>query len=144
MNPTSARIKSKKKRIVEHRNRDLTYRHCGRIKSLSCAYVERKLLRFTVEERVKNVILEKLAVNSEKVIPTANFVYDLEADSLDQIELIMAIEDEFNIDISDDDAEKILTVQDAYNYINKFERMGMVYQFQNSRKISTGELGRYL
>jgi acyl carrier protein len=72
-----------------------------------------------VSEKVKNIICEQLDVSEEVVIPTASFVNDLGADSLDQVELIMAMEEEFDITIPDEDAEKIATVQDAVDYINK-------------------------
>lgn len=71
----------------------------------------------SVEERVKKIIAEKLSVNLEEVVPEASFVDDLGADSLDLVELIMSMEEEFETDISDEDAEKITTVQDAINYI---------------------------
>ena len=70
-------------------------------------------------ERVKKIIIEQLDVAAEDVVPTASFVDDLGADSLDQVELIMAMEEEFNVSISDEDAEKILTVQDAIDYVQK-------------------------
>jgi acyl carrier protein len=70
-------------------------------------------------ERVKKIIIEQLDVAEEDVVPTASFVDDLGADSLDQVELIMAMEEEFNVSISDEDAEKIVTVQDAIDYVQK-------------------------
>ncbi len=72
----------------------------------------------SVEERVKKIISEKLSVDLEEVVPEASFVDDLGADSLDLVELIMSMEEEFDTDISDEDAEQIATVQDAINYIN--------------------------
>ena len=72
-----------------------------------------------VAEKVKNIICEQLDVSEEVVVPTASFVDDLGADSLDQVELIMAMEEEFDITIPDEDAEKIATVQNAIDYINK-------------------------
>ncbi len=70
-----------------------------------------------VAEKIKKIICEQLDVAETDVVPTASFVDDLGADSLDQVELIMAMEEEFEISISDEDAEKIATVQDAINYI---------------------------
>jgi acyl carrier protein len=70
-----------------------------------------------VEEKVKQIICEQLNVSEEDVVPTASFVDDLGADSLDQVELIMAMEEEFDVSIPDEDAEKIATVQDAIDYI---------------------------
>ena len=72
-----------------------------------------------IMERVKKIIIEQLDVAEEDVVPTASFVDDLGADSLDQVELIMAMEEEFNVSISDEDAEKIVTVQDAIDYAQK-------------------------
>ena len=72
-----------------------------------------------IEERVKRIICEQLDVEEKDVVPTASFVEDLGADSLDQVELIMAMEEEFDVSISDEDAEKISTVQDAINYVKK-------------------------
>jgi len=70
------------------------------------------------EEKVKDIIAEKLSVDLEEVVPEATFTDDLGADSLDLVELIMSMEEEFDIDISDEDAEKLTTVQDAIDYIN--------------------------
>lgn len=66
---------------------------------------------------VREVIVEKLGVDAEKVVPEARFIEDLGADSLDTVELIMGLEDKFGLEISDEDAEKIRTVQDAINFI---------------------------
>ncbi|MEO5656996.1 MAG: acyl carrier protein [Nitrospiria bacterium] len=71
------------------------------------------------DERVKKIITEQLGVDEEDVTPEANFVEDLGADSLDTVELVMAFEEEFGIEIPDEDAEKILTVQQAVDYINE-------------------------
>ncbi len=73
----------------------------------------------SVEERVKQIIVEQLGVDEAEVTPTASFVDDLGADSLDTVELVMAFEESFGIEIPDEDAEKIATVQDAINYIEK-------------------------
>ena len=72
----------------------------------------------SVEDKVKKIIAEKLGVELEEVVPEASFVDDLGADSLDLVELIMSMEEEFDIDISDEDAEKLVTVKDAIDYIN--------------------------
>ena len=72
----------------------------------------------SVEDKVKKIIAEKLSVDMDEVIPDASFVDDLGADSLDLVELIMSMEEEFDIDISDEDAEQIATVKDAIAYIN--------------------------
>jgi acyl carrier protein len=73
----------------------------------------------SVEERVKKIIAEKLSVDLEEVVPEASFVDDLGADSLDLVELIMSMEEEFDTDISDEDAEQITTVKDAIDYVHK-------------------------
>lgn len=73
----------------------------------------------TIFERVKGIVVEQLGVEAEEVVPTASFVEDLNADSLDLVELIMAMEEEFGDEISDEDAEKIVTVQDAVDYIRE-------------------------
>ncbi|MFQ5896772.1 MAG: acyl carrier protein [Candidatus Methylomirabilia bacterium] len=70
-----------------------------------------------VEERVKEIICEQLGVGEDEVIPTAKFIEDLGADSLDTVELVMAFEEEFGIEIPDEDAEKIVTVGDTIQYI---------------------------
>ena len=73
----------------------------------------------SVEESVRKIIAEKLSVDLEEVVPEASFVDDLGADSLDLVELIMSMEEEFDTDISDEDAEQITTVKDAIDYILK-------------------------
>lgn len=70
-----------------------------------------------VEERVKEIIVEQLSVESEKVVPEASFINDLGADSLDTVELVMAFEEKFGLEIPDEDAENITTVKDAVEYI---------------------------
>lgn len=72
-----------------------------------------------IEEQVKNLIVEQLGVSLDEVVPTASFVDDLGADSLDLVELVMMLEEEFGGEIPDEDAEKIQTVQDAIDYIKK-------------------------
>ena len=72
-----------------------------------------------LEERVKKIIVEQLAVDAAEVTPQAQFVQDLGADSLDTVELVMALEEEFDIEIPDEDAEKIKTVGDAVVYIKE-------------------------
>ena len=67
--------------------------------------------------RVKKLIVEQLGVEESEVVSTASFVEDLNADSLDLVELIMSLEEEFGMEISDDEAERIVTVQDAVDYI---------------------------
>jgi acyl carrier protein len=73
----------------------------------------------SVEERVKQIIVEQLGVDEAEVTPTASFVDDLGADSLDQVELVMAFEEAFGIEVPDEDAEKMATVKDAIEYIDK-------------------------
>lgn len=73
----------------------------------------------SVEQDVIDVIVEQLSVEKGKVIPTASFVDDLGADSLDLVELIMAFEEKFGVDIPDEEAEKITTVKDAFDYLQE-------------------------
>ncbi len=70
------------------------------------------------EAKMKQIVAEKLGVSEDKVTPQASFVDDLGADSLDQVELIMALEDEFDLEIPDEDAEKLKTVKEALEYID--------------------------
>jgi len=70
-----------------------------------------------IQEKVKKIISEKLSVDIAEVVPEAAFVDDLGADSLDLVELIMSMEEEFDIEISDEDSEKMVKVQDAFEYI---------------------------
>ena len=73
----------------------------------------------SVEERIRDLIVDQLAVAVEEVVPEASFIDDLGADSLDIVELVMAIEEEFNLEIPDEDAERIQSVQDATRYIDE-------------------------
>jgi acyl carrier protein len=73
----------------------------------------------SVEDKVKQIIIDKLSVSDKELTPEASFVDDLGADSLDLVELIMAMEEEFDLDIPDEDAEKIVMVKDAIDYVNK-------------------------
>jgi acyl carrier protein len=73
----------------------------------------------SLEDKVKKIVAEKLSVDIEEVVPEASFVDDLGADSLDLVELIMSMEEEFDIDIPDEDAETLVTVKDAIDYIVK-------------------------
>jgi acyl carrier protein len=72
----------------------------------------------SIEEQVKKIVAEKLSVDLNEVVPEAKFVDDLGADSLDLVELIMAMEDEFGINISDEAAEKLVSVKDAIDFIS--------------------------
>lgn len=72
----------------------------------------------SVEERVKQIVVEQLGVSEDEVSGDSSFVDDLGADSLDTVELVMALEEEFNCEIPDEEAEKITTVQQAIDYVN--------------------------
>jgi acyl carrier protein len=71
-----------------------------------------------MESRLKKIVAEQLGVDEAKIVPSARFSDDLNADSLDLVEMIMSLEEEFGVEIPDEDAEKILTVQDAIDYID--------------------------
>ena len=71
----------------------------------------------SIEERVKDIIVEQLGVNPEQVTPSASFIEDLGADSLDTVELVMAFEEEFSVEVPDEDSEKLQTVGDVTKYI---------------------------
>ena len=71
----------------------------------------------SIEQRVKEIIVEQLGVNADQVTPEAKFIEDLGADSLDTVELVMALEEEFGLDIPDEDADKMKTVGDALEYL---------------------------
>ncbi|MCK5195532.1 MAG: acyl carrier protein [Desulfobulbaceae bacterium] len=72
----------------------------------------------SIQDKVKKIIADKLSVDLEELVPEASFVDDLGADSLDLVELIMSMEEEFDIEISDADAEKLATVKDVFDYID--------------------------
>ncbi|MDQ6662202.1 MAG: acyl carrier protein [Chloroflexota bacterium] len=76
----------------------------------------------TISERLKKIVVDQLGVDESEVVPNASFVEDLNADSLDLVELIMSLEEEFKVQISDDDAEKITTVQEAEDYIEEHSK----------------------
>ncbi|TMC23562.1 MAG: acyl carrier protein [Chloroflexi bacterium] len=76
----------------------------------------------TIPERLKKIVVDQLGVDESEVVPNASFVEDLNADSLDLVELIMSLEEEFKLQISDEDAEKITTVQEAEDYIEEHLR----------------------
>ena len=77
-----------------------------------------------IAAQVKEIVAEQLSVEAEKVVPEASFINDLGADSLDTVELVMAFEEKFGLEIPDEDAEKISTVQDAINYITSRKPAG--------------------
>jgi len=77
--------------------------------------------KMAIDQQMVDIIVEQLSVEKDKVVPNASFVDDLGADSLDLVELIMAMEEEFDVEIPDEEAEKINTVQNAIDYINKLK-----------------------
>ena len=76
----------------------------------------------SVPEKVKSIIVDQLGVEEEQVIPDASFVDDLGADSLDQVELVMALEEEFGLEIPDEEAEKLTRVKEAVTYIERYAK----------------------
>ena len=76
----------------------------------------------TIEQKVKNIIADQLGVGEEEIKATSSFIEDLGADSLDIVELVMAMEEEFEVEIPDEEAENIKTVADAVNYINTHKK----------------------
>jgi acyl carrier protein len=74
----------------------------------------------SIEDKIKKIVAEKLSVDLDEVVPEASFVDDLGADSLDLVELIMSMEEEFDIEISDEQAEKLITVKDVLDYVKTF------------------------
>jgi acyl carrier protein len=76
----------------------------------------------TIEQKVKNIIADQLGVGEEEIKITSSFIEDLGADSLDIVELVMAMEEEFEVEIPDEEAENIKTVQDAVNYITTHKK----------------------
>lgn len=76
----------------------------------------------TIQEKVNSIIVEQLGVKLEDIKPEASFIDDLGADSLDTVELVMALEEEFDAEIPDEEAEKIKNVQDVYNYIESHQK----------------------
>ncbi len=77
----------------------------------------------SIDDKVKQIVVEQLGVEESEVTPKASFVDDLGADSLDRVELVMAFEEAFDVEIPDEDAEKISTVQDAIDYIEKHQKV---------------------
>jgi acyl carrier protein len=75
-----------------------------------------------IEQRVKDIIVEQLGVKPEQVVPTAKFIEDLGADSLDTVELVMALEEEFGIEVPDEQAEKLQSVGDVIKYIEESQK----------------------
>jgi acyl carrier protein len=76
----------------------------------------------TIEQKVKNIIADQLGVGEDEIKPTSSFIEDLGADSLDIVELVMAMEEEFEVEIPDEEAENIKTVQDATNYVTTHKK----------------------
>ena len=88
----------------------------------------------SIEEKVKDIIVEQLGVNPEQVTPQAKFIEDLGADSLDTVELVMAFEEEFNVEVPDEEAEKLQTVGDVVKYIGIRARNRPAGPFPETRR----------
>ncbi len=76
----------------------------------------------SIDQRIKDIIVEQLGVNADQVTPEAKFIEDLGADSLDTVELVMALEEEFSIEIADEEAEKLQSVGDVIKYIEEIQK----------------------
>jgi acyl carrier protein len=87
-----------------------------------CIITKEGIVSQAVEDKVKKIIVDQLGVDEAEVTPEAKFIEDLGADSLDTVELVMALEEEFGIEIPDEDAEKIVTVKDASSYIQEHKK----------------------
>jgi acyl carrier protein len=94
------------------------YKKCCR----TADYFNSRRFEMSIDQEMVDIIVEQLSVEKEKVVPNASFVDDLGADSLDLVELIMAMEEGFDIEIPDEEAEKIATVQDAIDYVNNLKK----------------------
>jgi acyl carrier protein len=84
-------------------------------------FLKKQELKMAIEQQMVDIIVEQLSVDKDKVVSGASFVDDLGADSLDLVELIMAMEEEFDVEIPDEEAEKIATVQNAIDYVNNLK-----------------------
>ena len=90
----------------------------------------------SIEERVRDLVVEQLGVSQDQVNPQASFIDDLGADSLDTVELVMAFEEEFGLDIPDEDAEKIMVVGDAIKYLEENSKACAVVQCRGAEQLS--------
>jgi len=96
----------------------------------------------SIEDKVKDIIVEQLGVNPEQVTPNASFIEDLGADSLDTVELVMAFEEEFSVEVPDEDAEKLQTVGDVIRYIEERAKWRVV-RLRRSRAPGAAWMHRY-
>jgi acyl carrier protein len=101
-----------------HRPPGFEHRFSQLARFVAAAINEEHMSETEIFEKVKSIVSDQLGVDGEKVVPAANFANDLGADSLDTVELVMALEEEFDIEIPDEAAEEIATVQAAVNYIS--------------------------
>jgi acyl carrier protein len=95
------------------------HRECSRLFRATNTNPTNFMAEKSIEEKVKDIIVEQLGVNPEQVTPQASFIEDLGADSLDIVELVMAFEEEFSVEVPDEDAEKLQTVGDVIKYIEE-------------------------
>jgi acyl carrier protein len=107
--------------LIDREYRQLFYLRCFNAWGKPCAPTYRIFMaeEKSIEDKVKDIIVEQLGVNPEQVTPQASFIEDLGADSLDIVELVMAFEEEFSVEVPDEDAEKLQTVGDVINYIKE-------------------------
>jgi acyl carrier protein len=107
--------------LIDREYSQLFYLRCFNACGKPCAPTYRIFMaeEKSIEDKVKDIIVEQLGVNPEQVTPQASFIEDLGADSLDIVELVMAFEEEFSVEVPDEDAEKLQTVGDVINYIKE-------------------------
>jgi acyl carrier protein len=116
---TMSIVSGRDPKLIDKLSNSFTCRFCWDWFKPSRRQTENFMAEKSIEEKVKDIIVEQLGVNPEQVTPTASFIEDLGADSLDIVELVMAFEEEFSVEVPDEDAEKLQTVGDVIKYIEE-------------------------